>query len=229
PGRGRGSDFSLSALFSRSPESLPDGRPTILMVCTGNICRSPLAELILATRLSDSGVTVRSAGTHALVGHGMPDPSQVLAVRNGVPPELVDAHRASPLTEQLMAEADLVLTMAAEHTALALQLAPRRLHRTFTLREFARLTDSLTDHQLALATESAAQGAANPRSRLNALIAAISDQRGVAPRAAGNEDVIDPYRRAQKVYEQSAAEILPAILRVERVVRAAVPKISSSG
>ena len=56
---------------------------SVLTVCTGNICRSPLAELILAASLSDiPDVRVESAGTGALVGHGMPDP----ALRGGEPP-----------------------------------------------------------------------------------------------------------------------------------------------
>src|SRR5690606_11858265 len=170
-------------------------------------CRSPLAAVMLASRLADLDIDVRSAGTQALVGHGMPAPSRALAERHGVPLALVDGHRASVLTEQTMAGADLVLTMAAEHTAAALQLTPRLMHRTFTLREFARLADSLTDEQLM----DAAQSASDPRSRLSAVITAVAGQRGVAPRATGSEDVIDPYRRPQEIYEQSAAEMIPAL------------------
>src|SRR5690606_17245040 len=59
------SEFSLAALFESTHEDLPDAQPCILTVCTGNICRSPLAETVLATRLADLDVRVHSAGTQA--------------------------------------------------------------------------------------------------------------------------------------------------------------------
>ncbi|MFY9713467.1 MAG: hypothetical protein WAK00_08330 [Microbacterium sp.] len=211
-------DFSLATLFARSHSALPDGRPTVLMVCTGNICRSPFAETVLATRLADLEVIVRSAGTHALVGHGMPAPARHLAEQNGVPSELHGGHRARLLTESVMADADLVLTMTGEHATLAVRLAPRRLHRTFTLREFERLAGSLSDSQL----REAVTTNANPRSRLSAVISTVADQRGIAPRVVGHEDVVDPYRQSAAVYAQSADEMLPGLLQVERAVRAAL-------
>ncbi|MGB3377055.1 MAG: hypothetical protein WBA87_18175, partial [Microbacterium sp.] len=81
------SEFSLAALFESSREDLPDAQPNILTVCTGNICRSALAESVLATRLTDLDVRVHSAGTQALVGHGMPREARALAERNGVTPD----------------------------------------------------------------------------------------------------------------------------------------------
>src|SRR5690606_12746543 len=66
------SEFSLAALFASTRADLPDAQPNILTVCTGNICRSPLAEAVLASRLADLDLRVHSAGTQALVGHGMP-------------------------------------------------------------------------------------------------------------------------------------------------------------
>ena len=128
------SEFSLAALFASTHEDLPDAQPNIITVCTGNICRSPLAETVLATRLADLDIRVHSAGTQALVGHGMPSEARELAERNGVPALRAAGHRARLLNEQLMNDADLVLTMTAQHTTAAVQLAPRRMHRTFTVR-----------------------------------------------------------------------------------------------
>jgi protein-tyrosine phosphatase len=52
---------------------------------------------------------------------------------------------------------------------------------------------------------------------------AIADQRGVSSEhVADDDDVIDPYRRSRDVYEQSGAEMTPAIVEVERIVRAAL-------
>ncbi|MFD5224649.1 hypothetical protein ACFWHT_03420 [Microbacterium sp. NPDC058342] len=212
------SEFSLAGLFTSVREDLPHAQPNILTVCTGNICRSPLAETVLATRLADLDVRVHSAGTQALVGHGMPSQARELALRNGVTAERAAAHRARLLTEDLMQAADLVLAMSGEHSTAAMQLAPRRMHRTFTVREFARLAATLDDDAL----RSIAQQAGNPRSRFNVLVQAVADQRGVAPRAAGDEDVVDPYRQSAEVYARSEAQLVPALAQVERVVRVAL-------
>ena len=212
------SEFSLAALFESTHEELPDAQPNILTVCTGNICRSPLAETVLATRLADLDIRVHSAGTQALVGHGMPSEARALAERNGVPAQRAAGHRARLLNEQLMDDADLVLTMTAQHSTSAVQLAPRRMHRTFAVREFARLASTLDDRVL----RNIAQASGNARSRFNALVQAVADQRGVAPRATGDEDVIDPYRQSAEVYARSEAQLIPALEQVERVVRLAL-------
>lgn len=212
------SEFSLTGLFGGTQADLPGLQPNILTVCTGNICRSPLAETVLATRLADLDIRVHSAGTQALVGHGMPRDARRLAERNDVTPERAAAHRARQLSEQLVDDADLVLAMTAQHSTAALHLAPRRMHRTFTVREFARLAATLDDSALA----GIARSSENPRSRFNALVQAVADQRGVAPRATGDEDVIDPYRQSAEVYAQSEAQLIPALAQVERVVRMAL-------
>ena len=212
------SEFTLAALFASTHEDLPDAQPNILTVCTGNICRSPLAETVLATRLADLDVRVHSAGTQALVGHGMPSEARELAERNGVPAQRAAEHRARLLSEQLMHDADLVLTMTAQHSTAAVQISPRRLHRTFTVREFARLAASLDDGVL----RSIIRVSGNPRTRLNTLVQAVADQRGVVPRPGGDEDVIDPYRQPTEVYERSASQMLPPLAQVERVVRLAL-------
>ena len=74
----------------------------IVTICTGNICRSPLAEVLLRERLSGVGVVVRSAGTHALTGHGMSPEAQELAVRLGGDPSAAAAHRGRLLDEELL-------------------------------------------------------------------------------------------------------------------------------
>ena len=178
------------------------GAPVILTVCTGNICRSPQAEMLLRARLRDLDVRVHSAGTRALVDREMDRTAQELAL----------------LQEPLADDADLVLAMSREHRTAAVELSPRHLRHTFTVREFARLAASLDDGVL----RRIARSAGNPRSRFGVLVQAVADQRGVAPRAAGDEDVIDPYRQSLEVYEQSAAQMLPALDQVERVVRIAL-------
>lgn len=202
---------------SRSDDDAPI---TVLMLCTGNICRSPMAEVLLRARLQGVSARVHSAGTRALVDHGMDRTMQEIAVRHGAAADEVAAHRARWLREPLADDADLVLAMSREHRTAAVELVPRHLRRAFTVREFARLASSL-DHDEITRTADAAGEA--PRARLAAVVALVAGQRGRAPLAVtAEDDVIDPYRRAPEVYERSAAQLVPAIDAVARILRSAL-------
>lgn len=201
------------------PSAARSTPPTILTVCTGNICRSPMAEVLLRARLEPLGVRVHSAGTYALVGHSMTEQAQELAVRSGASPDAAAGHAARYLVEPLLTESDLVLTMAREHRSHVVQMMPSRLRQTFTAREFARLAATVTDDDVRAAADAAGT---DPRVRLGAALRLLGDQRGLTLAAAEDDDVIDPYRRSQTTYETSAAQLIPAIDQVERVVRAAL-------
>lgn len=206
-------------LGDTAPTAKTNAPPTILTVCTGNICRSPLAEVLLRARLEPLGVRVHSAGTHALVAHGMTEQAQEIAVRSGADAAAAAGHAARYLVEPLLTESDLVLTMAREHRSHVVQMMPSRLRQTFTAREFARLAATVTDDDVRAAADAAGDA---PRARLAAALRLLGDQRGLSLAAAEDDDVIDPYRRSQTTYETSAAQLIPAIDEVERVVRAAL-------
>jgi protein-tyrosine phosphatase len=111
----------------------------ILFVCTGNICRSPIAErlaIAYGARSHFQDFTASSAGTHALTGH----PIEVYATRALKKLGGETSHFAArQLTPNIAGDADLVLTMTRAHRDDVLKLAPQQLRRTFTLREAARL------------------------------------------------------------------------------------------
>ncbi|MEJ1921952.1 arsenate reductase/protein-tyrosine-phosphatase family protein [Microbacterium sp. KHB019] len=203
---------------STAPD-VDDNRPTILTVCTGNICRSPMAEVLLRARLEPLGVRVHSAGTHALVDHTMTEPAQEIAVELGAGPDAAAGHRARYLVEPMLKDADLVLTMAREHRSHSVQLMPSALKRTFTLREFARLASTLSTEAARAAADAAGD---DPRERLRAAALAVTEQRGLTPAAPDEDDIIDPYRRSRETYELSASQLAPGIDDVERIVRAAL-------
>lgn len=102
-----------------APDSAPDpvaGAPwELLFVCTGNTCRSPLAEVIARRELASRGIThvrVGSAGTHAWPDAPASDGSMLVALEQGLD---LSGHRARPLTPELVEEARLILTMSASH------------------------------------------------------------------------------------------------------------------
>lgn len=191
-----------------------------MTVCTGNICRSPMAEVLLRAALVGTGIRVHSAGTHALVDEAMTPQALQLALSNGADASGADAHRARLLTESLLAETDLVLTMAREHRSAVVQMAPALLHRTFTVREFARLAATLGDDEVrgGVAADGSDAGA-----RLRSLARLVGGQRGLMAARPDDDDVIDPYRRSQTTYDLSASQLVPAVAEAARVIRAALP------
>ncbi len=85
----------------------------VLVVCVGNICRSPMAEALLRRELGrDDDVTVESAGLGALVGH--PASAHSIELMAGLG-EDIRAHRARQIHPDMVREADLVLVMEAGH------------------------------------------------------------------------------------------------------------------
>lgn len=85
----------------------------ILVVCVGNICRSPMAEVLLKSALrGQDGITVESAGLGALVGYPADDYALELMQEMG---EDVSSHRARQIHPDMVTDADLVLVMEARH------------------------------------------------------------------------------------------------------------------
>ncbi len=201
--------------------TMPATSAEILTVCTGNICRSPLAELLLRTRLAEAPVRVRSAGTYGLDAAAMTLESQHLAVELGVRSTWAAAHRSAYLTERDLVAPDLILAMSREHRRRVVELSPARLRSAFTAREFARLAADAADDEILRAADAAG---VDSRARVRASVAAVAAHRGIAPPPNDPEedDVIDPYQRSWDAYRRSADELAPAIDQVVRVVRLAV-------
>lgn len=193
-----------------------------MTVCTGNICRSPLAELLLATRLADLDPSVYSAGVRGLNQAPMTPEAIDLALDLGVAEEAADAHRSRYLTEGMLVAPDLILAMTRDHRRAIAELAPSRLRSTFTAREFARLAAAVSDEEIIAAADSAGPEATTG-ARVRSALAAIAAHRGLVPPPAdaADDDVIDPYRRDWDTYQLSAQQLVPGIEAVERVVRLA--------
>ncbi|HEY7537485.1 MAG TPA: low molecular weight protein-tyrosine-phosphatase [Gaiellaceae bacterium] len=98
----------------------------ILFVCTGNICRSPMAAAIAKAEIERAGcrdVEVASAGIAALEGHPAASDACAVAWENGLS---LEQHRARQLTPELLAEADLAVGMERAHVDWASRLGSCR-------------------------------------------------------------------------------------------------------
>ncbi|VAX15260.1 Low molecular weight protein tyrosine phosphatase [hydrothermal vent metagenome] len=119
----------------------------ILVVCTGNLCRSPMGESLLQKALADRGednILVESAGVIARDGY----PPAQMAVQEMKAHGLdISAHRTSPLTKEAINEAEMVLVMERAHLYAALSLAPEASEKVLLMGDFAQdlETDEIDD------------------------------------------------------------------------------------
>ncbi|MFM2721059.1 arsenate reductase/protein-tyrosine-phosphatase family protein [Microbacterium mcarthurae (nom. nud.)] len=181
---------------------------TVLAVCTGNVCRSPVAELQIAAALqSIAAVRVSSAGTHALVGSSVPETTLLMSREYGLD---ASQHRARQLTDELIRDADLIIAMAREHRRAVVEAVPAAVRRTFTLRELARIAAAAKDHPMEeltpqggdLASTDALAVAVTHAAALRGRVGPVFDQREL--------DVEDPFGRSEETYRRSFEELIPA-------------------
>ncbi|MEH0846131.1 low molecular weight phosphatase family protein [Micromonospora sp. CPCC 205711] len=176
----------------------------VLIVCHANMCRSPMAEYIARRLLGDRPIAVASAGTHAVPGRPMHPYAAEIAAETGADPAAFVSRELRP--EQL-AEATLVLTATRGQRSACTALAPGVLHRTFTLRQFARL---------AAAADPPAEPVDAP---LRAAVRAAARARGRLQPAPGDaDDLRDPvggtpadFRRCAEEIERSMRPVLALI------------------
>jgi protein-tyrosine-phosphatase len=110
----------------------------VLIVCTGNICRSAMAEGILRDLLREAGrsdVEVSSAGTMARPGYRASTGAIETAREHGMD---LSGHQAAALTREVAAEADLLLVMEMAHLFEVLKTAPEAKGKTFLLSQYAK-------------------------------------------------------------------------------------------
>ncbi|QUG40492.1 low molecular weight protein arginine phosphatase [Psychrobacillus sp. INOP01] len=108
----------------------------ILFVCTGNTCRSPIAEALLKSRNID-GMEVRSAGIYALDGGRISRNGQLVLEQEMIP----FAHTTASVNEKLVDWADLILTMTASHKHAIILGFPHAISKVYMYKEFVTPDD----------------------------------------------------------------------------------------
>ncbi len=183
-----------------------DDRFRVLHVCTGNICRSPMAELIMRAELDASygeaskRVALEGAGTY--IGHAgegiNPGAAQALKALG-----VSSTHfRASGLSERSVAAADLVLCATSRHVSHVLRLVPEAESRTLTLLQAAAVA-SVAAQELV--------GVTDPAARLAEVRRLASSGPILRDDAM---DIDDPYGLSADVYGATALQIQDAVRRL---------------
>jgi protein-tyrosine phosphatase len=119
----------------------------VLFVCTGNICRSPMAEQLFRLRAREIGLTdveTFSAGTWATDGSPATDEAQQVLIGAGVDGG-GSAHRSQTLTKEMVERADLVIAMTSVHLREISSIAPGSQGKVFLLKEITELGESEPD------------------------------------------------------------------------------------
>lgn len=187
----------------------------LLFVCTGNVCRSPFAELLMAHFLAErlgGGVTkfsLGSAGTQAMVGRPMHADTRKELKPWKLDGSYAERFLARQLEPWLIDWADVVLTATPEHRVAVLTMSPTALPKAFALREFARLAGSIDPGELPL----------DPVERARALVVRARKQRGTFRAKDPLDDaVIDPIGRPQRVHRQAATQITEAVESIASII-----------
>jgi protein-tyrosine phosphatase len=180
---------------------------TVLHVCMGNICRSPMAERLLARAVRDRAgetneelirsVSAGTGGWHE--GEEMnPPAARLVRARRGSD----EGFLARKLRGDFIDEADLILTATADQYDYVVALRPDAADRTFVLGEFGRLLGAVD----AAALPPAEPKPAPVHARGVAIVAAVARLRGTeAPQAS--DDLDDPWGRGDQTFQRVGDEI----------------------
>ncbi|GAB3067234.1 protein-tyrosine-phosphatase [Intrasporangium mesophilum] len=203
PATSETSETSGTSATPAAPATSRVGR--IMVVCTGNVCRSPYIERRLAQLLADTDVLIESAGTRALVGQDMQEGSHEALESVGADGS---GFVSRQLTHAMLDDADLVITATQRHRRDVVSLNPRTLRRTFSLGELADL----------LRTAELAPDGAEPWAATVA--EAARQQRGQSPALpAGESDITDPYGQGAEAYALMTHEVETYLLVVATALR----------
>lgn len=188
----------------------------ILFVCTGNTCRSPLAEGLLRTMAEQSGLAldIRSAGVSAVDGLPVSKHSADILREKGYDKSM----SSNSITSELIQWSDLILTMTGGHKRSVVQQYPQAVEKIYTLKEYVEddpaVLDQMRERESFFAELQVKHALNQPISEGEWKRARELERNGP------NFDIADPYGGTREDYERCAAEI-------EACLRKLIGKIQS--
>jgi protein-tyrosine phosphatase len=170
----------------------------VLVVCTANIARSPLAAAVLDAHVRLRGlqeeILVTSAGVRARIGDRAAGPSMAVAERMGLD---LGGHRSIPVSDDLVAASHLIITMTEEHRDELSGRAAKVASRCFTLRELGRLAADIDVDDLP-EVRNGRVSEVSRRAHLRRAFSAIAD----------TDDVRDPFGGDDRGYVELAKDLV---------------------
>ena len=133
--KGKIAILEIEKIYGRRLLLTPSLKFNLLFVCTGNSCRSPLAEGIFRTMVDQRHVEVRSAGTNTVNGLAASDFAQKVVAEFG---GTITDHVTKEITLDLIRWADLILVMGYKQYQTVLEFMPDAAAKTFLLKEYKR-------------------------------------------------------------------------------------------
>ena len=172
----------------------------VLFLCTGNICRSPMAEALLQRRLTERGIAARVHSAGMLYdGRPVSEPSVAVLAARGLD---IAAHVSRKMIPGFLEDADLILGMARTHVREAVVSHASAWPRSFTMKELVRRGEEVGQR---IAGESLADWL----DRVHAG-RAVNELLG----DSDEDDIFDPFGLPQAVYERTAVEISDLVDRL---------------
>jgi len=175
----------------------------ILFVCSGNTCRSPMAETLLRSMLEarlgrlPSGLEVTSGGVSAVPGASPTVQAVMVMAERGLD---LSTHKARQVTADMVRQADLVLTMTRSHREALLKLAPEAAGRVFVLNEYCRGAAGRRTH-----------GRLEPRAVPGDGSGPCSEDQAADPDQPADPDIADPFGGSFETYQETAQAIEAAL------------------
>ena len=167
----------------------------VLFVCTGNICRSPMAELMLPRYMPE--LESDSAGTRGLDSHAIARGSERLMTMHGIPSSMFRSKRITP---QIAHDSDLILCFEHSQRREISVIAPTAARKTFLINDFANMCAYCKTH-----------GYIEGETREDRIESVIDNAGLIRPMIPDTNNVEDPNGKDFAVYEAAYNEICDAL------------------
>lgn len=173
-----------------------DMATTILAICTGNICRSPVLARLLAAR-TDGTVQIESAGVRARVGEPIALKMASLLQSRGLDSGQFSARQ---LTPEMIRSATVIITMSRSQRSAVVRAVPEAVRRTYTLLELAHV----------LSTSPGPRTATDDATRWAKIPELVSLERLNHSAGTRELDIEDPWGRSDKAFRRAFERIWTA-------------------